>query len=213
MSPRCPKTPPRHLQDASKTLQEASKTPLRPPKTSPRRLWTAQRRLQAASSCLETIPKCYKIETFENLNPWIFIVFHSMFHHFSCFQASYGEAKGRPLWVSNLFVKMHLQHFEMNIEADGNDFKWMFGNREWENPWKLNVLKTCPGCCGWNMSSQKPHWWHEASGCTQYLWTGCVFHCRSGGGLPPQPKFEGSGGRHPPAKTEKPENKKPRKWV
>ena len=64
MPPKRPKTPPRHLQDASKTLQEASKTPLRPPKTSPRRLWTAQRRLQAASSCLETPQECYKIETF-----------------------------------------------------------------------------------------------------------------------------------------------------
>ena len=164
----------------------------------PRRLWTAQRRLQAASSCLETPPKCYKIETFEkSLN---IHCFSFNFSSFSCFQASHGEEKGRPLWVSNLFVKMHLQHFEMNIEADGNDFKWMFGNREWENPWKLNVLKTCPGCRGWNMSSQKPHWWHEASGCTQYLWTGCVFHCRSGGALPPQPKTGGSGGQRPPAK-------------
>ena len=78
--PRCPKTPPRHLQDASKTLQKASKTPLRPPKTSPRRLWTAHKRLQAASSCLETPPKCYKIETCEkSLN------FHSFSFKFSSF--------------------------------------------------------------------------------------------------------------------------------
>ena len=65
MPPRRPKTPPRHLQDASKTLQEASKTPLRLPKTPPRRLWTAQRRLQAVSSCLETPQECHNIETFE----------------------------------------------------------------------------------------------------------------------------------------------------
>ena len=86
MPPRCPKTPPRHLQDASKTLQEASKTPLRPPKTSPRRLWTAQRRLQAASSCLETPPKCYKIETFEkSLNFHCFSFNFSSFFMFSGF--------------------------------------------------------------------------------------------------------------------------------
>ena len=65
MPPRRPKTPPRHLQDASKTLQEASKTALRPPKTPPRRLWTAQRRLQAASSCRETPQEYYKFERFE----------------------------------------------------------------------------------------------------------------------------------------------------
>ena len=27
---------------------------------------------------------------------------------------------------------MYLQHIEMNIEADVTDFKWMFGNREWD---------------------------------------------------------------------------------
>ena len=83
---RRPKTPPRHLQDASKTLQEASKTSLRPPKTSPRRLWTAQRRLQAASSCLETPPKCHKIETFEkSLNFHCFSFNFSSFFMFSGF--------------------------------------------------------------------------------------------------------------------------------
>ena len=65
MPPSRPKTPPRHLQDASKALQEASKTPLRRPTTPPGRLWTAQRRLQADSSCPETPQECYKIEGFE----------------------------------------------------------------------------------------------------------------------------------------------------
>ena len=95
MPPRRPKMPPRHLQDASKTLQEASKTPLRRPKTPPGRLWTAQRHLQAASSCLETPQEYHKSESFEN--PRIFFVFHPIFLHFSCFQASHGEEKGRPL--------------------------------------------------------------------------------------------------------------------
>ena len=36
----------------------------------------------------------------------------------------------------------------MNIETDDNDFKGVFGNRQWENPLKLNVLVTCSGCCG-----------------------------------------------------------------
>ena len=96
MPPRRPKTPPRHPQDASKTLQEASKTPLRLPKTPPRRLWTAQRRLQAASSCLETRQEYYKFERFEkSMN---FQCFSSeIFNDFSCFQASHGEEKGRPL--------------------------------------------------------------------------------------------------------------------
>ena len=169
-SPRHVQDAPKMPQDASKTpprhLQDASKTPLDSPKTSP--------------SCLKLPWNTPRMP--QNWNIWkileIFIVFHLIFHHFSFFQASHGEAKGRPFWVSNLFVKMYLQHIEMNIEADVNHFKWMFGNREWVNPWKLNVLKTCPGCCGWNMSSQKPHWWHEASGCTQYSWVGCVFHCR-----------------------------------
>ena len=32
---------------------------------------------------------------------------------------------------------------------------------------------------------------------------GMCFHCRSEGALPPQPKFGGSGGQRPSAKTEK----------
>ena len=36
----------------------------------------------------------------------------------------------------------------MNIETDDNDFKGVFGNRQLENPLKLNVLLTCSGCCG-----------------------------------------------------------------
>ena len=81
------KTPPRHLQDASKTLQEASKTALRPPKTPPRRLWTAQRRLQAAPSCFETPQECHKIETFEkSLN----------FHRFSFDFSSFFMLSGFP---------------------------------------------------------------------------------------------------------------------
>ena len=91
--PRCPKTPPRRLQDASETLQEASKTPLRPPKTSPRRLWTAQRRLQGASSCFETPPKSYKIETFEkSLN---FHCFSSNFSSFFMFSGFPWRGKGQ----------------------------------------------------------------------------------------------------------------------
>ena len=80
------KTPPSHLQDASKTLQEASKTPLRPPKTSPRHLWTAQRCLQAASSCSETPEECYKIEGFEKSVNFHFFSFDvSSFFMFSGF--------------------------------------------------------------------------------------------------------------------------------
>ena len=45
---------------------------------------------------------------------------------------------------------MYLQHIEMNIEADVNDFKWMFGNREWdftlwENPGAQAHLKGTGG--------------------------------------------------------------------
>ena len=36
----------------------------------------------------------------------------------------------------------------MNIEIDDNDFKGVFGNRQWKNPLKLNVLLTCSGRCG-----------------------------------------------------------------
>ena len=36
----------------------------------------------------------------------------------------------------------------MNIETDDNDFKGVFGNRQWENPLQLNVLVTHSGCCG-----------------------------------------------------------------
>ena len=36
----------------------------------------------------------------------------------------------------------------MNIETDDNDFKGVFGNRQLENPSKLNVLLTCSGRCG-----------------------------------------------------------------
>ena len=86
MPPRRPKTPPRHLQDASKTLQEASKTPLRRPKTPPGRLWTAQRRLQAASSCLETRQEYHKIERFEkSSNFFCFSSDFSIFFMFSGF--------------------------------------------------------------------------------------------------------------------------------
>ena len=93
MPPRRPKTPPRHLQDASKALQEASKTCLRPPKTPPRRLWTAQRRLQAASSCPETPQECYKIEGFEkSVN---FLCFSFDFSSFFMFSGFLWRGKGR----------------------------------------------------------------------------------------------------------------------
>ena len=36
----------------------------------------------------------------------------------------------------------------MNIETDDNNFQGVFGNRQLENPLKLNVLLTCSGCCG-----------------------------------------------------------------
>ena len=36
----------------------------------------------------------------------------------------------------------------MNIETDDHDFKEAFGNRQWVNPLKLNILLTCSGCCG-----------------------------------------------------------------
>ena len=36
----------------------------------------------------------------------------------------------------------------MNIETDDNDFKGVFGNRQWENAFELNVWVTCSGCCG-----------------------------------------------------------------
>ena len=86
MPPRRPKTPPRHLQDASKTLQEASKTPLRHPKMPPGCLWTAQRHLQAASSCLETPQEYHKIESFEkSLNFLCFSFDFSIFFMLSGF--------------------------------------------------------------------------------------------------------------------------------
>ena len=36
----------------------------------------------------------------------------------------------------------------MNIEIYDNYFKGVFGNRQWENSLKLNVLLTCSGRCG-----------------------------------------------------------------
>ena len=36
----------------------------------------------------------------------------------------------------------------MNRETVDNDFKGVVGNRQWENPLKLNVLLTCSGRCG-----------------------------------------------------------------
>ena len=36
----------------------------------------------------------------------------------------------------------------MNIEIYDNYFKGVFGNRQWVNSLKLNVLLTCSGCCG-----------------------------------------------------------------
>ena len=88
-----PKTPPRHLQDASKTLQEASKTPLRRPKTPPGRLWTAQRRLQAASSCLETPQEYHKIESFEKSSN--FLCFSSDFSTFFMLSGFPWRGKGQ----------------------------------------------------------------------------------------------------------------------
>ena len=36
----------------------------------------------------------------------------------------------------------------MNIEIYDNYLKGVFGNRQWENSLKLNVLLTCSSCCG-----------------------------------------------------------------
>ena len=98
--PRRLQDPPRSLQDASKTPQDAARTPLDNPKTPPSCLklpWNTPRILQN-----------WKFWKSSN-----FLCFHPIFLHFSCFQASHGEEKGRPLWVSNLFVKMYLQHIEI----------------------------------------------------------------------------------------------------
>ena len=131
----------------------------------------------------------------------LFIRFFLIFHVFRL-PMVYGEEKGGPLWVSSLFVSMYLEHTEKNIEKNYNDFSWVFGNREWKDPvnWTCwwHVPAVVAGTC--HHRSLTDDMKHQVALNSYEL---DVFSIAGLGRLCPQRNPGGSGGQHPPAKTEK----------